>query len=546
MNFTVPIAHLYLTTFLLNFFLTLLSTTYSFTHPLLTLLRTFISTVPQAYHIWAVVEIVFWFLLKLKKRWLESFDPLQMSLGAAPMMSAPERDELFSRIRSSTPDMEGFIRGWFFDVPLDEISRYDVLDWTSWSLFEGRNQEHLTPPEILQLKSFVLSIESDISNSRGLEPGSFSFPSPKTSGNIFSRLWAEFARQVRSRSRLAGLTNVGAGHAVEVLQSVYSDSYAALVTRGGTVDKIVRSLKESTDRNVGNAMEVAEGFKRAVGSAVGRTGRTVFKGVEMLRNQDYRTRVFGVADRSRKLSRKLTAFKSLLQNMRAHEASISSRQMCHVMRQISSLHAQVGHLEAEAKSAFHGLSALGQKLSPIKALPPMRYAKYSADPLFDICDYPLFSHLLMLGLTEGVTRVLLRKRGFKRGRVGDVGYWVRIPSTLDASSVSSFSSTSASFSSTSVPLVFVHGIGIGLVAYISFIDKMVATGRTIFLPEVSCVNAFRFWQTPGAIKNGAMVASTLSAMLSSHGFIKADFMGHSYGTSWLSYMAKISPEFVGR
>jgi len=42
-----------------------------------------------------------------------------------------------------------------------------------------------------------------------------------------------------------------------------------------------------------------------------------------------------------------------------------------------------------------------------------------------------------------------------------------------------------------------------------------------------------------------MVASTLSAMLSSHGFAMADFVGHSYGTSWLSYMAKIAPEFVG-
>ena len=100
------------------------------------------------------------------------------------------------------------------------------------------------------------------------------------------------------------------------------------------------------------------------------------------------------------------------------------------------------------------------------------------------------------------------------------------------------------FSLNSITLV--PGIGIGLVAYISFIDKMVASGRTIFLPEVSCVNAFRVWQTPGAIKNGAMVASTLSAMLSSHGMTKADFMGHSYGTSWLAFMAKIAPEFVGR
>ena len=37
-----------------------------------------------------------------------------------------------------------FIRGWFFDHDLDSITRYDVMDFVSWSMFEGRNLEHLT------------------------------------------------------------------------------------------------------------------------------------------------------------------------------------------------------------------------------------------------------------------------------------------------------------------------------------------------------------------------------------------------------------------
>ena len=149
--------------------------------------------------------------------------------------------------------------------------------------------------------------------------------------------------------------------------------------------------------------------------------------------------------------------------MRHHESSISSRQMCHVMRQITGIHKQVASLETEAKTVFSRFSTLGQKLNPIKVNPPLRYAKFSSDPLFDICDYPLFSHLLMLGLTEGLTRVLHRRRGFKRGKVGDVGYWVRIPSALDAAEADKANGDehTSSFSSHATPLVFVHGENLG-------------------------------------------------------------------------------------
>jgi len=48
-----------------------------------------------------------------------------------------------------------FIRGWFFDESLDGITKYDMLDFLAWSMFEGRNQEHLTDEEVGELKVFV-------------------------------------------------------------------------------------------------------------------------------------------------------------------------------------------------------------------------------------------------------------------------------------------------------------------------------------------------------------------------------------------------------
>ena len=237
---------------------------------------------------------MFWFLLKLKKRWLESYDPLQMSLGAAPMMSAAERQLLFDRIKSSTAaGMEDFIRGWFFDVEISSISRYDVLDWTSWSLFEGRNQEHLTQEELTQLKSFVSDIESLITINRSLPPGSkFTFPQPLSSlhGNVFSSLWRNFAHQVRTRRRLLGLTHQNADLASEVLHSAYSESYAALVTRGGAFDKVITMVRETTDRNMESAANMAEGVKRTLGGVVERTGIQIRHRMEQWRSPVNRSR----------------------------------------------------------------------------------------------------------------------------------------------------------------------------------------------------------------------------------------------------------------
>ena len=37
----------------------------------------------------------------------------------------------------------------------------------------------------------------------------------------------------------------------------------------------------------------------------------------------------------------------------------------------------------------------------------------------------------------------------------------------------------------------------------------------------------------------------MTAMLATHGFSRGTFAGHSYGTSWLSYMCKYAPSAVG-
>lgn len=56
-----------------------------------------------------------------------------------------------------------FISGWFFGESLHNLTRYDIMDYLAWSMFEGRNIEHLTHEEVLQLRGFLSDLEYKIS-----------------------------------------------------------------------------------------------------------------------------------------------------------------------------------------------------------------------------------------------------------------------------------------------------------------------------------------------------------------------------------------------
>jgi hypothetical protein len=91
-------------------------------------------------------------------------DPLERSLSAAPMLTLSERRSLWkSMMEAEAEDPVGFITGWFFDEPIESISKYDVRDFFVWSMFESRNQEHLTLQELDQREDFVDEIEWRIS-----------------------------------------------------------------------------------------------------------------------------------------------------------------------------------------------------------------------------------------------------------------------------------------------------------------------------------------------------------------------------------------------
>jgi hypothetical protein len=114
--------------------------------------------------VWCCLEGIFYILLKCFIRHLQTRDPLEASLSAAPMMNVLDRDVLWSRMMDcEQADPVSFITGWFFDQALDDITKYDIRDFIAWSMYEGRHQEHLTEAELRQLERFVEEVEHRIS-----------------------------------------------------------------------------------------------------------------------------------------------------------------------------------------------------------------------------------------------------------------------------------------------------------------------------------------------------------------------------------------------
>ena len=149
----------------------------------------------------------------------------------------------------------------------------------------------------------------------------------------------------------------------------------------------------------------------------------------------------------------------------------------------------------------------------------------------DVESYPLIFHILVLLICEGGLRFLMWRRGFKRLRVGPISYYQH-PGNRPADDTEQ------------VPIVFCHGIGIGVIFYLPLIDELLRLGRPLILPEISFVSGFRIWQGPNSVLPPAAVSGTLMSILAYHGYERGAFMGHSYGTSWVSFMCKYSPQYV--
>lgn len=254
------------------------------------------------------------------------------------------------------------------------------------------------------------------------------------------------------------------------------------------------------------------------------------------------------SEKKKELQMQLEGYHRIL-DTHVYNQTDGSKQMAELMRKITQCNEHLYNIEVRAKESFmnvvggyknsdHHISSLFQQYlgniyssSVATKDPPKKYYKYSYDPLLGINHYPLMFHMLMIGITEGGLRAWMKSKGFQRKHVGigQISYYFHPGTSMDEDTV---------------PIVFVHGIGVGLIYYLPLIDRLLKLGRPMFLPEIPYVTGFRTWLHPSAILTPGAVASTISSMLLAENFLQgATFAGHSYGTSWMSYMCKYAPSY---
>jgi pimeloyl-ACP methyl ester carboxylesterase len=295
--------------------------------------------------------------------------------------------------------------------------------------------------------------------------------------------------------------------------------YETVVTPGSQVDKQLTAMSHATRQQLVDAWNSMVNIK-----------------ANMQERLD-QARLF--SKQRQRLNQQLESYKIVLKRMREMSSAVPARQISLVMRRITECNEALEHLEHRAQTAFEQATGFARKNFPfLQPSEPRRFAKYSSDPLLGIVAYPLWFCLTLNIATEVSLRIMLHRRGFERRSIGPVSYYYH-PGRCDAEEDDKYSNVS-----TTTPLVFVHGIGVGLIAYIPFIDALLHTGRPLLLPEIPYVSAFRPLQSPHAVLSPAAVASTMTAMLASHGYTFAVWIGHSYGTSWLSYMIKFAFQSV--
>jgi len=326
----------------------------------------------------------------------------------------------------------------------------------------------------------------------------------------FRNLVAEAAQQAAETAHSAEES------AIKSAQNMYE----TIVQPGSQMDKHLSAFGHATSTQLTEAWNSVKGMK------------------ERLEMANF------LSEKRAALMKQVRGNRAMLTRMREMSYAVNSKQMAALMRKITESYEALETIEVAARDGF--LSAAGKLTdnSLFTLQEPRRYARYSSDPILGIAASPLCTTLFLLSATEISLRMLLKNRGFERRSIGPVTYYYHPGSDRMETGNMEYDGMPPLKSSGSTPVVFIHGIGVGLITYIPLVDSLMESGRPLFLPLLPYVSAFRPWQSSRNVLSPAVVASTMTAMLAYHGFSKGCFIGHSYGTSWLSYVCKYAHSAV--
>jgi len=148
--------------------------------------------------------------------------------------------------------------------------------------------------------------------------------------------------------------------------------------------------------------------------------------------------------------------------------------------------------------------------------------------------------LMLYGMTSVLCPLMsnqvMKYLGFRREQVGGLTYWKRVKVPRVRSDVDIAVGVGRG-----VPLVFVHGLGVGLVPYYLFIHRLSQHfSGDFYVPEFPFL-AMAPWEN---IPSAREIVAQLQDMLIANRHTSAHFMGHSFGCVVINWMLRFSPSSV--
>jgi hypothetical protein len=370
--------------------------------------------------VWAVIEGIFYVILFLHRKYLNSLDTLELSLQSAPMLEIGERAELWElMIDSEDGECSKFVSGWFFEEKVENLTRYDILDFLTWSLFEGRNIEHLTQEETNQLRGFVTDLEymisielhgvEEVANDQESENGidsndewkgvitDFNPPSPQRQNptrkgrrpqpketfefsvnrdeshrSYFSdlyesyKVWCDQYREMIECRHFNPVKDIR-NYVAEKTQQLHHAEQSAVATASESLQNAYFSLIEKNGM-IDIRVRQLTALSHATQSQIAEAWNSMWKMKERLETAS------DISTRRKALLKQLKSYRQTLAHLRSMATSVPSKQMADLMKKITQCYEALESVEKSAMDAFMQVTGyVGKNL--LNSKEPPRFLK---------------------------------------------------------------------------------------------------------------------------------------------------------------------------
>ncbi|KAI8971197.1 Alpha/Beta hydrolase protein [Pilobolus umbonatus] len=171
--------------------------------------------------------------------------------------------------------------------------------------------------------------------------------------------------------------------------------------------------------------------------------------------------------------------------------------------------------------------------------PSIECIRLTLDPV-EAVHRPLIVYLVMYLTTHTFNVIFLRwVWGFQPGLTDSRFQWGLLGSLMSCSG-RKISYWYRPSDQQVTPVVFIHGIGTGLLGYIEFLHQLLHMNRPVFFVELPYVSMRMVDSVPSARET----VMEIRDMLKHHGYSKAVYVSHSLGTATTSWIMNLDPGIV--